>query len=486
MKGNYDVVLVQPNIVSPYKVGHLPFGPLLLAPKLREAGYEVLIFDSRVDKQSKLENAVKNSDLLFVGFSVFTGPIISSALELAAKIRKLNPEIPLVWGGAHPTILPRQTIKHPLVDILVRGEGEFTLVELANALKNNANLADVQGLTYKRNGDVLSTPDRPFFKNFDENASMALDLIDLKKYIFNHDGLDTIHIITSRGCPYRCSFCWNLLFFKRLFRCWSPEKIKKEIQPFLDAGVGRIVINDNFLGNTNRILSMGNMFKELGLAWAIEDGFRVDVHNTKELFKALKDTNCHHVSFGAESGSQRILDMISKDIKVDQILQSAKLGHEYEVGVKYAWMVGLPNETKDDVIKTVKLIDKINETAPGTPHAVSFFSPYPGSNLYQLAVDSGWKPPESFEGWAYFREEMTYPYLDDMWFYKSVMYSNFFIHAINSDNAIWKKTKGIYTIPFKFLSKTANIRWKTRRFEFPLEYMFGEYARKFLRNKLEA
>ncbi len=480
-----DIILIQPNIVSPYKIVNLPYGPLFLASSLRRAGYRVLIFDDRLDDRKDLVKALRENRILFVGFTIFTGPIILDAIELSRFIKQASPDTKIVWGGPHPDILPEQTVINPNIDIVCRGEGEITSVELADALKDSRDISSVKGLTFKRNGKPVHTEDRPIIRDWDKEVSMALDLINLKRYIFDSGGLKTIHIITSKGCPFRCSFCWNLLCTKRIYRAWGPKKIEREIQPLVKAGVKRIVIDDAFMGPEKRIVKIGELFKDLGLVWAIEDGFRVDVHKTDSLFQSLKDTECHHVAFGAESGSQRILDLIHKDITLEQILDSARLSTEYGIGAKYSWMVGIPGETKADAIKTVRLIDAINKINPKIAHAVSLFAPYPGSELFNRVVQMGWKSPQRLEDWGRFREEMEYNYLDNMWFYKAIMYSNFLLHGSDSEYILWKQTKSIYSLFMRIFRPTAAARWKHRFFSFPFEYIFAEKVRGALKERIE-
>ena len=476
------VILVQPDTEVPYKIVFLPFAPLFLATKLREAGYNVLIFDERVDGCSRLAKMIKNHKVLFVGLSIFTGPNIDKALNLSKYIKNLDPNIPLVWGGPHPTILPEQTAKHPLVDIAVRGEGDVTLPEIAFALKNKKDLKGIKGITFEKGKRIVSTPDREFV-DWDKEVSMALDLIDIKKYIFKYNGMKTISIITSRGCPFRCSFCWNLLCNKRRWRGWSMSKIKDAIKPFLDMGVRRFLFEDDFIGGEKRVLELCELFKVLGLEWAIENGGRVDAHNSDRLFKALKESQCTHISYGAESGSQHFLDVIHKDITVGQIIESAEKAAKYDIGVKYSWMVGIPGETRKDVISTIEVIDRVKEENLNSSHSISFFAPYAGTEMYEKAMELGWNPPLSLDGWCSFREEMSYPYLKNIWFYKAVLFTNFFVHAINAKTAIWKQTKKKYLIPFKILSMTSSFRWRKRFFNLPIEYIIITYLWKLLKNK---
>lgn len=467
---NYDVILIQPDTISPYATLFPPYGPLFLAPKLTKEGYEVLIFDARVDKESKLIKVIKNSTPVNIGFSLFTGPMILKALNLAKKIREITPEVPLIWGGPHPTLLPEQTIQHPLVDIVVRGEGDNALPEITNALKKNQTLKRVNGITYKENGKIVSTPDRDFVLDWDREVSQAWDLVDIDNYIYNVDGHKALPVITSRGCPYRCKFCWNLVCNKRMWRGWSVDHACNEIKKFIDVGIDYITLQDDSLGNNKRVMEMANYFKKEGVIWAIENGMRIGNHLTAELFNTLKDTSCQHISFGSESGSQRLLDYINKGITIDQIIHSAKITAKYELGGKYSWMIGLPDETIKDISATLKMIDKIKEINPNTSHYISIFAPCPGTEIFKRAVKLGWRPPEKFEDWGAFREEATYPYIKDIWYLRSIYYSNFFRHALDAKNRSFSKSKLMYLPGFIFLKKTANYRWQKKAFGFPIEY----------------
>jgi radical SAM superfamily enzyme YgiQ (UPF0313 family) len=485
MKNKYDIVLIQPRTISPYRIYNLPFGPLFLAPKLRQAGFRVFIFDERFDNRDELLGVVKDNEIVLCGLTVFTGPNITSALNLSRALKKAKPRLPVVWGGPHPSILDGQTLEEDAIDIAARGEGEYILLELALALREGRGIENIGGISFKRNGQIIPVPGKKEILDWDKEVSMALDLIDLRKYIFEYKGLSSIHIITSRGCPFRCSFCWNKLCGGRAFKAWSPEKIKKEVQPFLNMGVRRFILNDAFMGASKRIADIGNLFKELNCAYAIEDGLRVDIHADEGLFGKLRDTGCHHISFGAESGSQGILDLLKKDITPGQIINSAELSARYKLGVKYAWMIGMPGETYADVLSTVKTIDRIKEICPDSAHSMSFFSPYPGTELFEKAVKSGWVSPQRLSQWGIFREEMSYPYLKDIWAYKSVMYSNFFIHAANTENAIWKQTKRKYFFLTKILALTSSLRWRWRIFKWPFEFMAGERLRRYLKKWIE-
>lgn len=477
------VLLVYPPIRDNVDIKVLPFGLLSIASHLREGNCRVEIFDLNIQKEDAFLQRVREQSILYVGFSVFTGPMIKEVIRLSQIIRRDRPDIPLVWGGPHSTIMPELTARHEYVDIVCHGEGERTAVRLAHALEDRQPLDQVPGLAFKRGDEVVQTPPAEPLRNADEEMSFALDAIDLEPYIFTREGKRCACVLTSRGCPYRCSFCWNLMFHGRRYTSWSPAVVQREFQPLLKHGVQKLILLDSFVGPVARVKALGEWIKAQGLEWAIEDGCRVDVHNSEDFFRTLKNTGCTHVAFGAESGSQRVLDLIKKDITVDQIVKTAEARHSSSIGARYQWMTGVPGETPEDALATVRLIDRIDKMNPFSAHSIEVYVPYPGNELFEAACAAGWHPPKDLEGWGTFRWEGRYPYHKaGTWYFKSIHYSNFL-----RQRRLLAKTS-CYTarlrLPFRIASYLllpfAEIRWKLRRFGCPLEYVAAETVERLL------
>jgi len=273
------------------------------------------------------------------------------------------------------------------------------------------------------------------------------------------------------------------MFHKRRYAAWSSAKVMEELEPLRRMKIEKILILDSFVGSFQRVQNLGDSFQRAGLDWAIEDGCRVDCHASKDFFRMLEDTGCTHVAFGSESGSQRILDHISKDIKVEDIVKSAEARVGTKISGRYQWMTGVPGEKKEDVLKTVRLIDKINKIKCFSAHSLELYLPYPGNELFELACQSGWEAPRGLEGWGKYRWQGRYPYHDEgTWFFKSVKYSNYFLQyaKLAEVSAFSANIKPIFQMAIKAFFPFAYLRWKMRTFDFPFEYQAAELLRKTL------
>lgn len=494
INNQYEIILVNPRFFTLYEVKFPPFAALFLSSSLKKAGYSVKIFDTQVEPEEKLYQLLLENQPLLVGFSIMTGPTITHALQLSQKIKEISPKTKIVWGGPHPTLLPESTLQNEFIDFVVRGEGEKTIVELTQTLREKKDLKNVKGIGYKEAGKIIHTSERELITNWDEEVDLDWEGVEIKNYINyfdnhipknhiseNHIQENYVHLplITSRGCPFRCRFCWNLKANKRQWRSWSAEKVIEEIKHLLPYGINYITFeDDNFGVDIQRVEKVLNFLHEQKIKWAFE-GFRVGMRLTPELMKFFKETGCHHLSFGAECGTQKMLDYIQKDITVEQLKESARLAGQYKVGTKYSWVIGFPEETGDDRLKMLQLIDEIAQLNPNCSHYIGIFSPYPGSELYQETIAAGWIPPKNISEWSAFREEINLPYIKNMEEMRSISLTCFFKFAADSSLRPFSKSKKIYQLPLKILKLTANLRWKYRWFKFPLEYQLLTFFKKY-------
>lgn len=464
-----------------------PYSLLPLAAVLIEKGHDVRILDSQVEDY-RLINPTKYD---LVGISTLSGPQIKSALEMASYIRKKAPHIPLVWGGVHPTLTDKQTIQSEYVDIVCRGEGEQTLLELIDTLEQGKPLNRVRGLTFKGpDGNVIETPDREFI-NLNELPMLPYHLLKLERYSEFKRKPSIIYMESSRGCPHRCGFCYSVAMHKRKWRYKNAERVVDEMDFLLkNYKVDEIwFTDDEFAVNKKRVTAIANEIIKRGIKvrWVLSSRFDYAARYEKEFFDVLKSAGCFLFSFGGESGSQRILDLIKKDFTVDEVKKAVANLKENAIECGVNFMAGFPGETKNDILKTFSLIDDLAEIDPKIHVAnISIFTPLPGTALYDVACQNGFKPPDSVEKWGDYR----YNEVDNLpWISPEIkgllktisLLTRFDFVSENYRGAGILENKKILRVVHLILWKIANIRWKYKFFSIPIEWRIIDLGLKILK-----
>ncbi len=393
-------------------VKDLPLGVLCAGRSSLAAGYDVEIIDQRVDSswQKRLLEVLHKEDPLLVGVSVMTGKPIFYALEVSRLVKK-HSRTPVVWGGIHPTILPDATLRHEAIDFLIRGQGELPLLELAKALERHPSpLQEVASLSYKINGQVIHNP-MARAPEFEELTDIPYHLVDIDKYLRFDAGERVFSIITSLGCPHQCAFCYSPLYSGRL---WKPEKVEQTIAR-MEAILKQYrpdhfsVIDNDFFVDLRRARSFFEALEKK--RWPIKIGFRGaridELHRMDEDFLALMQrVGVRYLHIGAESGSQKILDLMLKKVKTEQIFEvNRKLAKFPRLLPTYNFFSGVPTETAEDIQATIEMIFRLlNENPHCQISGFNQFTPYPGTELFNLSVKHGFKPPQDLEGWIEFDE----------------------------------------------------------------------------------
>lgn len=410
------VILVYPAL-SPTGQGHrgAPLSSLAVGSQLRQEGFRVKIVDLRVDALDDLEF---DDDVAYVGISAMTGYQIHSALEVCRVYRTKAPKIPLVWGGWHASLLPEETMRHELVDIVVTGQGELTAVALARAIRDGTSLEAVPGLLYKRNGphgDVVKTAERPL-AGMDLIAPIDYGLIRMDQH-FIHDpttGVKMISYLASRGCPYRCGFCAiTTVYNKRFFNTPVPQALDELEGLVKRYGVNGIYFeDDNLFINTQRTTDVlkGMMDRGLNVRWTgLARADRI-IKFEEPLLKLMRDSGCVRILIGAESGSQAMLDLMDKDVDLEETVRSAQMLDDYGIEGDLSFMVGLPDEHEAEI--TLDFIMMLRRRLRRMHIKLFFYTPYPGGRLYDIAIARGFKPPSSLEEWSRFElHKVTTPWV---------------------------------------------------------------------------
>jgi anaerobic magnesium-protoporphyrin IX monomethyl ester cyclase len=365
-------------------------GLATMAAVLEKNGYKVGVVDCpclhMTHDDLKREIARLEPDI--VGITSVTATF-SSALQAARGIKESYPSALIALGGPHATFMDRRILsEEPEVDIVVRGEGEQTILEIASHVADSCfkGLHEVAGITFRENGQIVQTPNRPFIHNLDQLPFPAYKYFPLRKYrLFGKLGLP---IITSRGCPFQCAFCLVPRMAGKVFRARSPGNVVEELEWLRDVhGAGAFSFYDEmFTYDKKRAFEICEEIKKrnIGVPWDCQT--RVD-QISKELLAEMRDANCQLVSFGVESGNQKMLDTMKKGTTVEQNERAIRWAKEAGLSVAISVVIGYPGETMDTLEQT---LDFIRRTEPDDAY-LSLATPYPGTELYDLVKDLGWK-----------------------------------------------------------------------------------------------
>jgi len=375
-------------------------GLILLAAVLESKGYPVNLIDANLLnlKPSDIVPLLRDTDIL--GLTAMT-PTVSRAIDIAREVKSASPDLPVVMGGPHATLLPAETMAVAQeVDIIIRGEGEESFVNLLSALDNKETLENVPGITYRKDGTIVDNPPSPEISNLDSLPFLAYDLLPLKSYKPHPPhgrALPFAVLITSRGCPYNCGYCSKPVFGKR-FRGQSPSRIADEITSLQEKyGVREIAFyDDSFTLDMERASRICEEIirRKLDIIWSCET--RVNLVDERLLHK-MKQSGCYSISYGLESGNQEILDVIDKGTTLEQAEEAVRYTREAGIHAIGYFMIGSPGETPDTIRETIGFAKKLKVDFA----QFSITTPFPGTRLYDLYLEGGGRPDIPWEDYVY-------------------------------------------------------------------------------------
>lgn len=475
-------LLINPpfNIAKENYDSSVSVGLLSIATYLKDKGVDVKIIDGA--RQADYLDLIRE-DILecqYVGLSVMTTQV-AHALKISKLIKELNPNCKIVWGGSHPTFFPRETIINDLIDVVCVSEGEVAYHELVSG----HNWSEIGGIVYISGNQIVINP-MGTLHDPAKTPTFNWDLVDRKIL----ENLYLIPSLTSRGCPHRCTFCINAIL-KNSWRSRTAEQVLDDLAVIMGKSYfknKRIRFwDENFFVNIGRAKDIvGGMIKrDLIIPWesTVRTNYIREGMIDDEFMADLKKSGCYLLSFGAESGSAIILKKIKKDITAEQIVNSAKICLKYDIIPQYSFMIGLPGETKKDMMDTLSVIDELVKLSDKVqilgPQA---FRPYPGSELYDECLSAGWKAPKSLEEWAHLMEnEISYltvqnfPWVKHKDFVESMeAYVRFGAMSMKSAMGSSVKSQKLVKLVFVLICK---LRWKLKFFAFPIEF---KLAKKFV------
>jgi radical SAM superfamily enzyme YgiQ (UPF0313 family) len=380
---------------------------LYIAQPLIEEGVDVEIIDQRLEKDffGRVHQRI-TPDLICIGISCISGPHIEQVIRISQFIRKVT-DTPIVLGGPHPTLLPEQTLESGLVDYVVIGKGEAPFLNLVRALKMDGSMQGVSRVGYKENGRMV----------IHKGPMPEINVRNIPYHLVSQYGRPlNVPIVSSYGCPYHCSFCVEKVLHTNysevpvgdvLFMLEEALRLGPDFINFID---------DNFLLNRKRVIELFSSCQRKGFDFRWVCTGRVDevLSLDDEVLRFLEKRGFIAIYFGIESGSPKILKLINKRITPEMVLKLNLRLRKEGITPHYSFMAGFPTETEEDIEKTIGLMNRLKEENPrAVIWKINQYTPYPGTELFDLAIQNGFKPPEKFEGWShihFYSKEYAAPY----------------------------------------------------------------------------
>ncbi len=383
----YEDIFGKSKVRSAISRGTTSLGLACIAAPLLRDGHKVKLLDLNLsdDPDKELRKAVAEFSPGLVGITSTT-PVIKKAYHLAEAIKDMDEGITIVVGGPHPSSLSEDVLNESRIDGVVKGEGDFIL----NLIAREGLSRRVPNVTYRDKGEVVTSQiQNDFIENLDELPFPAYELFDIKKYYqprISSRRAPLGYIETSRGCYGRCVFCNKNIHGYKL-RMKSVGRVVDEMERMLRLGFREIhIIDDVFTADMKRAHSICEEIMRRGLKfpWYPRGGIRVDRINL-ELLKMMKRAGCYRIPFGIESGSQRIIDSIHKNISLEQAESAVKSAREAGLEIECYFMLGLPSETEEDLKKTIDFAIKLD------PDYVKFAItiPLPGTEMFDSMLKKG-------------------------------------------------------------------------------------------------
>jgi len=363
-----------------------PLGMLYIATYLRENGIRTSIIDEAAQGYSlkKTVDWVKKEDPDILGFSTCSATGRKAAL-IAEKVKQENPNVKIAFGNFFATFNAERILKkYPSVDLIIRGEGEHTSLELTKCLEADGNLKSVLGINFRNNGRIISTPDRPLIKDIDSLPFPDRELLDVE-YHNTTAGIVVApkkfsSFVTSRGCVFRCRFCGCRRLARTLWRSRSVDNILEELHLLASQGYRQFLfVDDNFTLNPKRVIRLCQRLKKEKVDIEFFAEGRVD-HCPQAMLQEMVRANCRMIYFGIENGTQKVLDYYDKQTTPQQAMDAVKRARKVGIDVIVAsFILGAPHETQQEIWNTLKFAQKLQVDIP----QFNILATFPGTDIWE-------------------------------------------------------------------------------------------------------
>lgn len=506
------VVLFQPYVFSPTRPYYgAPLALLGISRILDSEGYQIEII-TPISHKNHIQAAVKEAkNAVCFGVTAITGYSIHDGLQAARVVREKYPDLPIVWGGWHASILPGETCQDDFVDIVVKGQGERTFTELVHALEKGRSLKNILGIVYKdKKGKIIENPDRPL-ESLDNFPPIPYHLVDVEKFVTPQEyGKKSLAYYTSYGCPHRCLFCVEQIVNKRRWVGLSPEKAVEEIANLkerYEIDSLQIIDSNFFMGEARtKRFAQGLIEKKVNIKWGNVNGRTRQLSQySDETWRLMKKSGLACILIGAESGDNRTLDYMQKDISIQDTLRLTRICAKYDVKILSSFLVGFPRSknpkkcyrmVEREITSSFRLVDKMFRVYPRIRMMFALYLPYPSTALFEQSREFGLEIPNKLEDWHEYliaAEDVAKMKVRQKWIAKEqarkVLMCSIYIFFFKDPDSFGlvttriknKLLKALLFIGFQLGKSLTSWRWKYKYFGLPLDFYTYNFLRKYSR-----
>src|SRR6202167_2460880 len=464
-RGRLKIVLYNPRAVF----FTMPLALLAIGSQLDPDLYEVVTIDGRLEPDPESAVLSQLEGALCLGVTVLTGAPIADALRISRATKRARPDLTVVWGGWHPSMFSRECLVEPSVDVTVRGQGEESFCEIVERLAAGRALDDCSGCTVRlSDGTIQENPARALAQVYKFRAH-DYGLIPVERY-FELKGKRQLDYISSQGCNFRCAFCSDPFVYGRKWVGLEPLRMAARLKELWD----RYRFDDvnfqdeTFFTKADRVRALADRIVESGMkiTWAATMRADQGIRLPDAVWARCKQSGLRRLLVGVESGSNEVLKRIRKDIKIEQVFETAERMLKYDIAGHFPFIVGFPDESDASIQATLDCAKKLRSLSPDFLTPIYYFKPYPGSELVTEAIARGFRLPETLEAWAEFDyvAGMPGPWVSPEKF-KLIERFKFF-HEL-----AWKRMSR----DKKLLQQLARYRCDTDNYRWPLEMLLTRW-----------
>ncbi len=407
------ILLISPHytfLKNHYKNLVPPLGVAYIAAVLEKERYNVKILDVAAEgfnneipvgknsikcglSYNEIKKRIRNFNPHIVGVSCLLSSQFDSSQEICKIAKDINKNIITIIGGEHPSALPEESLKNQHIDIIIIGEGEYSVLKLINYIESGKDISKLDGIAFKKGEKIIVNPKKRFINNLDEIPFPARHLLPMEKYfkIGLPQGIAYLRtpntsIITSRGCSANCIFCATTRFWGNNYRARSAENVLTEIEYLINTyGIKELqFIDDNLTLDKERAIEIfRGIKKRFDISWTTPNGLASWTLD-EELLREMKESGCYEATIAIESGDQGVLNkIIGKPGNLGKIKRLIKEMKKLKIMTKAFFVIGLPGETKKQILKTFKFASELNLDS------ASFFlaTPLPGTRLLKICEE---------------------------------------------------------------------------------------------------